>query len=231
MRQPDQREQGLFGNPPEGRSKPDTIEQQGERLGGHDNKGRQRYRDHIGERAVQPRLVKMKQRDRGQRNLDDQSGDQQSRHAASHTDRDGLFPPGEKGTHRPTFMQRDDRGDRCKAELEAWPGKRLGSPDHDDQRPRRNEPQGQGLPAQEESDEHEQRGDERRRAHRVRVADDADVAPRARHGHVQAPLVREEAHDFMRVRPRQRQHDGVALASLIPVDGLAVDGWREHGSQ
>ena len=76
----------------------------------------------------------------------------------------------------------------------------------------------------------EERGDERRRADRVRVADDADVAPRARHGHVQAPLVREEAHDSMRVRPRERQHDGVALASLIPVHGLAVDRWREHGS-
>ena len=55
--------------PPERRAQPDRIEQQRQRLQRHDDEGRQRDRDDIGDRAVEPGLVEMVQRDRHQREL------------------------------------------------------------------------------------------------------------------------------------------------------------------
>lgn len=110
MRKSDQRAQCLFGDPPKGRAQRDAVEQQGERLSGHDDEGRQRDRDDVRERAIKARLVEVEQRDRCERDFDDKAGDEQSRNGPTEADRPGLLAAHQKGTHRTAFVQRDNRG-------------------------------------------------------------------------------------------------------------------------
>jgi hypothetical protein len=128
MREPDEQAQRVIGHPPEGRPRPHRVEQQRQSLRRHDDEGRQRDRDDIGERAIKPRLVKMEQRDRRQGDLDYDAGDQQAGDAAPEAEGKWLLAPRDEALHRPAFVERDDRGYRREAELETRPDQRLGPP-------------------------------------------------------------------------------------------------------
>ena len=52
----------LFGQPPKRRAQADRVEEQRHRLQRHDDEGRQRYRQQIGEGAQHTGLVKVKER-------------------------------------------------------------------------------------------------------------------------------------------------------------------------
>ena len=79
MGEPEQEGQRLAGQPPERRAEPDEIEQQRQRLQRHDHEGGQRDGDDVGERAVKAGAVEMEERDRHQRDLDREAGEEQAR--------------------------------------------------------------------------------------------------------------------------------------------------------
>ena len=159
MRQPDQPGQRLLAQPPDRRAQPDTIEQQRQRFQRHDQKCRQRDRDDIGQRAVKPCLVEMIERDRHQRDFHHQSGDEQRQDETPCPAQPGFLAQHEFSLDPRMVVQRDDRGDRREAELEARPDQRFGPEDQHEQSPRRNHPQGDRAAPHHQRHQHQQRRD------------------------------------------------------------------------
>ena len=68
----------MIRQPPEGRAEAREVEQQGQRLQRHDDEGGERDGDDVGERAVEAGLVEVEERDRRQRDLDGEAGEDQA---------------------------------------------------------------------------------------------------------------------------------------------------------
>ena len=119
MGDPQQQIERARGEPPEGRTDPDQIEQQCERLERHHDKGRKRNRDDVGKSAINARLVKMKQPDRDQRQLDQKPGEQERQQVAADRRKARLLARSEPCLDARMLVQRNDCRDRGERELEA----------------------------------------------------------------------------------------------------------------
>ena len=159
MRQPDQPGQRSLAQPPDRRAQPDTVEQQRQRFQRHDQKCRQRDRDNIGQRPVQPGLVEMVERDRHQRDFHHQPGQEQRQQEPAHLAQPAFVAQHEQRLDPRLLVQRDNRGDRRKAQLETGPDQRFGPEDQYEQRPRRDHPQGDRAAPHHQRHQHQQRRD------------------------------------------------------------------------
>jgi hypothetical protein len=95
--------------PPQRRSDPGDIQDQGARLEGHYDESRQRNRDEVGGNSEKAGLVKMIESEGDERDLDGQS---RQDHAEEHSKRPRdrpLVPPQEQPATQAGRMQRDDR--------------------------------------------------------------------------------------------------------------------------
>ena len=135
------KDERLAGQPPEGRAEADQVEQQGQRLQRHDDEGGERDGDDVGERAVEAGLVEMEERDRHQRELDGEAGEDQREEDAADPRRPALVAARDPGLDARIFVQGDDRDDRGEAHLEARAGQALGPEQQHDQRADRDQAQ------------------------------------------------------------------------------------------
>jgi hypothetical protein len=138
---PQQQRERLARHPPEGRAQPHAIGEQRQRLGRHDDEGGERNRDDVGGRTVKPGAMEMEDRDRCQRCLDDEAGQQQGSQLAQQAAGPGPLALLEGAAGPAQLMQGNDREDRGEAQLKARPRDRFGPEHHADQRARRDQPQ------------------------------------------------------------------------------------------
>src|SRR3546814_8839971 len=97
----------------------DLIEQQRNRLQRHDDKGGERNRDDVGERAVSAHSVEVIETDRRERRLDDNAGQQQPCKQPKERRPPWLLAPHQPLAHPRNLVQSDNGGDGCEGELEA----------------------------------------------------------------------------------------------------------------
>ena len=161
MRERQQQLERLARQPPERSPCPHAIGQQGQRNQRHRSQRCQRDRHHIGQRAIDPRPVKVEQPNRHQRQFDHHPGQQQPHHLPQSFGPPGLLTRGIEGPHRCRAMQRDNRDHRGKAHLERWPDQRLGPEQQHHKGRDRDHPHRERLAPDRQRRQHQQRSDAR----------------------------------------------------------------------
>ena len=127
-------------HPPGGRAEPDQVEEQGQRLGGHDDEGGERDGDDVRRRAVKTRLVEIIEADRRKGQLDRQACEDEAGNRPPYLQRQRLVPRSEEFAYLRVVVKGDKSRDGGEAQLEARAHQGVGPQDEDDQRPSRDDP-------------------------------------------------------------------------------------------